>query len=139
MKRSLLAGAALLVALSSSAFAQSTTVTTTTPGAGASVTIAPEQRTKIKQYVVQQKVKPVAVKEKIAVGATLPADVELMSVPADWGPEVSRYRYVYSDDHVVLVEPSSRRVVTIVDGRDEKQPRPPRCGLGFPRARTDGP
>jgi hypothetical protein len=115
MKRSLLAAVAIATLVSGSALAQSTTVTTTSPGAGASVTIAPEQRTKIKQYVVQQKVKPVTVKERIAVGATLPADVELMSVPADWGPGLSTYRYVYSDNHVALVEPSSRRVVQIID------------------------
>src|SRR5207249_2225246 len=97
------------------AFAQSTTVTTTAPAAGATVMIAPEQRTKIKEYVVQQKVKPIVVKERVAVGATLPTDVELMAVPNDWGPDVARYRYVYSDNQVVLVEPSSRRVVQIID------------------------
>jgi hypothetical protein len=115
MKRTMLAGAALLLVLGGPAFAQSTTVTTTAPTAGATVTIAPEQRTKIKQYVVEKKVKPVTVKEKIAVGATLPADVELATVPADWGPEVARYRYVYSDNRVALIEPSSRRVVSIID------------------------
>jgi hypothetical protein len=36
-------------------------------------------------------------------------------VPADWGPTVSKYRYVYHDNNVVLVEPSSRRVVHIID------------------------
>jgi len=88
-----------------------------TPGAtnSTSITIAPEQRTKIKQYVLKQNVKPTAIKERVAVGATLPADVELLAVPSDWGMEVTRYRYVYSDNHVVLVEPSSRRVVQIID------------------------
>jgi hypothetical protein len=114
MKKTLIAGAAVL-ALSVPAFAQSTTVTTTAPVAGATVTIAPEQRTRIKQYVVEKKVKPITVRERIAVGATLPADVELVAVPNDWGPEMSRFRYVYSDDRVMLVEPSSRRVVQIID------------------------
>jgi hypothetical protein len=116
MKRTFLAVIAVATMASGAALAQSTTVTTTTtPGVAASVTIAPEQRTRIKQYVVQQKVKPVTVKEKIIVGSTLPADVEMIAVPGDWGPEVSRYRYVYSGDNVVLVEPSSRRVVQIID------------------------
>src|SRR6267143_1163874 len=114
MKRALLAGIAIL-ALAGSAVAQSTTVTTTAPSASATVTIAPEQRTKIKQYVVQQKVKPITLKERVTVGATLPADVELVAVPNDWGPEVTKYRYVYSDDRVVLVEPSSRRVVQVIE------------------------
>jgi hypothetical protein len=79
------------------------------------VEIAPDQRTKIKQYVTTQKVAPTAVKEKITVGATLPADVRLQPVPTDWGPSVSKYQYVYTDDHVVLVEPSTRKVVTVID------------------------
>jgi hypothetical protein len=114
MKRTLITAAAML-ALTAPAFAQSTTVTTTAPAAGASVTISPEQRTKIRQYVVEKKVKPVTVKERVAVGATLPADVELVAVPSDWGPQVSRYRYVYSDNRVMLVEPASRRVVQVID------------------------
>src|SRR4030095_8113291 len=84
MKRVLLAGVAVL-ALAGPAFAQSGTMTTTARSASATVTIAPEQRTKIKQFVVEKKVQPVTVKEKIVVGATLPADVELQGVPAGLG------------------------------------------------------
>src|SRR5215210_3459320 len=113
MKRTLLAGLAAL-ALATPTFAQ-TTVTTPAPGAGTTVTIAPEQRTRIKQYVVQQKVRPVTVKERVTVGTVLPADVEFAAVPGDWGPELGRYRYVYTNDNVVLVEPSSRRVIQIID------------------------
>jgi len=79
------------------------------------VEIAQDQRTKIKQYVTTQKVAPVTVKEKVTVGATLPADVRLQPVPADWGPSVSKYQYIYTDNHVVLVEPSTRKVVTVID------------------------
>jgi hypothetical protein len=105
MKRTLLAAvAALAVTLSSQAYAQSEVVE-----------IAPEQRTKIKEYVTKERVAPVTVRERITVGATLPADVELRSVPSDWGPSVSRYRYVYHDNRVVLVEPSSRKVVSVID------------------------
>lgn len=114
MKHIMITAAAVL-ALSAPALAQSTTVTTTAPAAGASVTISPEQRTRIKQYVVEKKVKPITVKERVAVGATLPADVELVAVPSEWGPDMARYRYVYSNDHVMLVEPGSRRVVQVID------------------------
>lgn len=115
MKRIVLVAIAA-AALSSAAFAQSsTTVTTTTGTANAQITIAPEQRTKIKSYVTSQNVKPVTVKEKVVVGATLPADVTLTEVPADWGPEVTKYRYVYVDNRVALVEPGTRKVVTIID------------------------
>ena len=105
MKRYLMiATTALTVGFAGSALAQS-----------AVVEIAPEQRTTIKQYVVKEKVKPVTVRERISVGATLPADVELHTVPSAWGPAVSRYRYVYSNDNVYLIEPDSRRVVTVID------------------------
>ena len=114
MKRIVVAAAAL-AALSSVAFAQSTTVTTTTGAANAQVTIAPDQRTKIKSYITSQNIKPVTVKEKVVIGATLPADVTLTAVPADWGPEMVKYRYIYVDNHVALVDPSSRRVVTVID------------------------
>jgi hypothetical protein len=112
MKRIVLATIAA-AALSTAALAQSTTVTT--GAADAQITIAPEQRTKIKTYVTQQKIAPATVKERITVGATLPADVTLQTVPADWGPDVAKFRYVYVDNHVALVEPSSRKVVTIID------------------------
>ena len=118
MKRTVLVGlAALAVVVSSQAFAQGVGVGVNvgTTGVGAGITFAPEQRTRIKEYVVRERVAPVTVKERIAVGAKLPADVELRTVPADWGPSVSKYRYIHSDNRVYLVEPSSREVVTVID------------------------
>jgi hypothetical protein len=102
MKRFMILATAAL--LTTGAFAQTATVE-----------IAPEQRTKIKQYVTTQKVAPVTVKEKVTVGSTLPADVRLSPVPADWGPSVSKYQYFYSDNHVYFVDPSSRKIVTSID------------------------
>ena len=105
MKRSLLAGiTAVAVLAGGQAIAQSV-----------AVEISPEQRTRIKEYVVKEKVKPVTIRESVRVGATLPADVDLVAVPETWGPSFSRYRYVYHGDNVVLVEPSSRRVIEIID------------------------
>ena len=87
-------------------------------GPAETVVIEPEQRTVIREYVVKEKVAPVTVKEKISVGAIVPAEVELRSVPTTWGPKLSKYRYVYSDDHVYLVEPSNRTVVQVVEYAD---------------------
>jgi Protein of unknown function (DUF1236) len=70
-----------------------------------------EQRTVIREYVVKERVAPVTVKARISVGTTLPADVELRTVPSTWGPKFSKYRYVYSGDRVYLVEPTNRTVV----------------------------
>ena len=83
MKLAYLAAIAALT-ISSPAFCQSTTVTTTGAASSTSVIVAPEQRTKIRTYITEHKVRPVVVKEKVAVGAVLPADVELHAVPEDW-------------------------------------------------------
>ena len=79
------------------------------------VVIAPEQRQVIKEYVVKEKVRPHKLQSRVTVGATLPADVELAPVPETWGPSFRSYRYVYTGDDVVLVDPSSRRVVEVID------------------------
>jgi len=114
MKRTLIAAAAVLaLGGSTPTFAQGIGVQVGPVGAG--ISFAPEQRTRIKEYVVKERVAPVTVKERISVGAKLPADVELRAVPSDWGPSVTKYRYVYSDDHVYFVEPSSREVVQVID------------------------
>ena len=94
--------------ISSGAFAQTATVE-----------LGPEQRTKIKQYVTTERVAPVTLKEKVTVGAPLPADVRLRPVPAAWGPSVSKYKYIYSDNHVYFVEPSTRKVVSVIFWRAE--------------------
>ena len=113
MKKLLLMSAAASL-LATATFAQ-TTVTTTTGTAGGAVQIEPQYRTKIKSYVTEHKLRPVTVKERISVGATVPNDVELVAVPSDWGPSLTRYRYVYSNDRVMLVDPGNRTVVQEID------------------------
>src|SRR5215210_871662 len=111
MKHALIAGVAALGVLAAApAVAQTsvTTTTTTAPTATGSITIAPEKRTVIKQRFTGAPVK--TIKEKVTVGATIPADVELMAVPDTGVTEIptvkscgdSRY-----DGGVVLVDPSS--------------------------------
>jgi hypothetical protein len=113
MKKLLLMSAAASL-LATAAFAQ-TTVTTTTGTAGAAVQIEPQYRTKIKSYVTEHKIRPVTTKEKIVVGGRVPADVELEAVPGDWGPSLTKFRYVYSGARVMLVDPGSRTVVQEVE------------------------
>jgi hypothetical protein len=110
MKRVLVAASAIVILAGAQSFAQTVGV-----GPAETVVIEPEQRTIIRDYVVKERVAPVMVKERISVGATLPADVELRTVPGAWGPRLSKYRYVYSNDHVYLVEPSDRRVIQIIE------------------------
>jgi hypothetical protein len=115
MKKFLLMSAAASL-IATAAVAQTTVTTTTTTGtAGAAVQIEPQYRTKIKSYITEQKIRPVTSKEKIVVGSRVPADVELAAVPSDWGPTVTKYRYVYSGDRVMLVDPGTRTVVQEID------------------------
>ncbi len=114
MKRLFLLSAAAVL-ISTGAFAQSTTVTTTGTGHAATVQIEPQYRTRIQSYVTEHRVRPVTTKEKFIVGATVPSDVELEVVPTDWGPSLTKYRYVYSNDRVMLVDPGTRTVVQEID------------------------
>jgi hypothetical protein len=105
MKSLLIAGvAAMAVTLGNPAMAQTV-----------GITIEPEQRTTIREYVKRERVPTVRVKERVRVGARLPADVELRPVPQAWGPGLTRYRYVYVDDRVVLVDPAEREVVHVLE------------------------
>jgi len=105
MKRTLLmAFTALSITAGTQAFAQT-----------AVIQVTPEQRTTIREYVVRQKPRSVTIQGDVRVGAPLPADVALVAVPGEWGPQYSKYRYVYWNDRVVLVDPANRHVVHIVE------------------------
>jgi len=114
MKKLLLVSAAAAL-VSTSAMAQSTVVTTTGTGHTAAVQIEPEYRTRIRSYVTEHKIRPIESREKIVVGSPLPRDVEREAVPAEWGPSLTKYRYVYSGERVMLVDPSTRTVVQEVE------------------------
>jgi hypothetical protein len=81
----------------------------------ASITIEPEQRTRIKEYVVRQNVPRAVARERHRVGTQVPADVELRESPEEWGPSVRRYRYYHTEHGVHFVDPESRRVMYDID------------------------
>lgn len=95
--------------------AASAQTTVTTGVASGNVQIEPQYRTKIKSYVTEKRIRPVTTQERIVVGAKVPTSVELETVPADWGPSVSKYRYIYSNDRVMLVDPGTRTVIQEID------------------------
>ena len=107
MKHLLYAGAAAALVVSGYAMAQDATLT-----------IEPAHRTIIKQYVVKEHIRPIKIRESVAIGTVLPADVALEPVPQDWvtgAPEVSSYEYFDWNGKVVFVEPKTRRVVSIIE------------------------
>src|SRR5947208_2965954 len=104
MKRILFTTTAVVaLSLASLAFAQT------------AVVIEPGQQTTVRQYIVTQRVQPITMEADVAVGATLPGNVEMVTVPDEWGPTLTPYRYVYSNNQVYLVNPSDRRVIGRVE------------------------
>ncbi|MGO4571772.1 DUF1236 domain-containing protein [Microvirga sp. 2TAF3] len=98
------------------ASAQTSVTTTVSPSTTGSITIAPEKRTIIHQQL--STAKPVTVKEKVTVGWTVPETVTLQPVPdtiVTEVPTVKGYQYFRYNDEVVLVDPKTRKVVTIVE------------------------
>jgi hypothetical protein len=110
MKRILMAASLMTCLAGAPAFGQTVGV-----GPVDTIVVEPEQRTVIKEYVVKERVAPARVQGRIAVGARIPADVELRTAPPAWGPRFSKYRYLYFDDQVYLVEPSYRTVIQVID------------------------
>ncbi|AGB45380.1 DUF1236 domain-containing protein [Mesorhizobium sp. ESP6-5] len=73
------------------------------------VVIQPEQETVIKEYVHKQPLASVKVPGvELNVGTALPDTVELHEVPN------VKYRYTVVDDRTVIVDPSTRKIVKII-------------------------
>ena len=88
---------------------------TVAPAIGQPVVVSTEQRAHIKRYIVEEKIRPTKLVSRVAVGATLPEAVELVPVPESWGVTLRFYHFVYSGTSVVLVAPSDRRVVEVIN------------------------
>ena len=120
MKKTFFACAAAAVLLSAPSFAQTSTTTTTTTTRTTETTFTPAQETTIRKYVVERKAKPVTVKERVVVGGTVPADVELEALPSEIVtevPAVRSYRYFSTDAGIAVVNPETRRVVRVIQSQ----------------------
>jgi hypothetical protein len=75
--------------------------------------IAEAQQPQFRQYVVQQGVPSYTYSGDVTVGTTLPSSgVTYYEVPATYG--VKQYRYTRVNNRVVLVDPSTGRVVQVI-------------------------
>jgi hypothetical protein len=94
-----------------SASAQSSTTVTTT-------TISPEQDTTIYRTITHEQVavQPPPPSWTPTVGVEVPAQVQLYDMPSTVDvPTVRTDRYTMVNGHVVLVDPSTHRVVRIIE------------------------
>lgn len=86
-----------------------------TPSAATNIRITPEQRTTIKKRIGTTQ-PSATLKQRVTVGTTLPADVELTPLPEEVYtevPSIRNYRYIVVGDEIVLVEPQTRRVIEV--------------------------
>ena len=73
-----------------------------------------EDRPRIREYVIHERHPSYRYDNDFRVGAMLPeSGVTYYDVPADY--HVSGYRYAYVNDHAVLVDPHTHRIVQIID------------------------
>jgi hypothetical protein len=91
--KKLMLGAAAAILLAGPAFAQLL-----------DIQIGPKER----EYILKEG-RSVSYDGPIAVGTVLPADVEFYTVPD------ATYRYAVVNDRRVIVEPSSRKIIQIVE------------------------
>ena len=76
--------------------------------------IGGDQRPRFREYVVTQRRPSYVYREELRDGVILPPEgIEYYDVPPEYG--VRNYRYTVVNDHVVLVDPGTRRVMQIID------------------------
>ena len=76
--------------------------------------IADDRRSGFHTYVAKEKRASYKYDRQVAVGAELPSSgVTYYDVPAEYG--VKNYRYTVVNDRTVLVDPSSHRIVQVIE------------------------
>jgi hypothetical protein len=111
--KSLLASALLVLALDGAGEVVSAQTSDT-------LSLTPSQRAAIYQKVSREKDKvrtPPPANIQVSIGAQLPASLELYVLPDDVGAEVPAtkfYRYTVVQNQVVIVDPTTMKVVDII-------------------------
>lgn len=86
-------------------------------GAGAGAIaggIADESRPRFRGYVTERHVPSYRYEREVRVGEDLPPNgVTYYEVPREYG--VTKYRYTVVNDRTVLVDPSTHRIVQVID------------------------
>jgi hypothetical protein len=97
---------------------QNTAERSSSTNVNASVNINDQQRTRISQSVSRLNVQPLnSVNFSLSVGTAVPRDVRLQPLPAEVVEVVPQYRgynFVLVKDEIVIVEPSSYKIVAVL-------------------------
>lgn len=87
-------------------------------GSSGVVSLNVQQQTQVGQTIARANVKPLTnVSFSISVGTRVPASVQLRALPADlvtFVPQYRGYSYFVVEEQVVIVEPASHEIVTII-------------------------
>ena len=76
--------------------------------------IAEDTRPRFRSYVSERRVPSYRYEREVRVGADLPSSgVTYYDVPQEYG--VTKYRYTVVNDRTVLVDPSSHRIIQVID------------------------
>lgn len=87
------------------------TVGTTGPVVGV---IADDHVPTFRRYVVEERLPSFAIPDRVVIGGTMPeSGVVYYDVPERFG--ATTYRYTIVNDHTVLVDPRSRRIMQVID------------------------
>jgi len=104
----------------------------------ASVQINDQQRTRVTQAITRLNAQPVTnVNFSLTVGTAVPRDVRLQTLPADVVEIVPQYRgysFFVVRDEIVIVEPSTYKIVTVLPrsgGNTAAAPAPSRSKVSF--------
>ncbi len=93
--------------------------TTGQGAAGASGNLSAEQRTRITTSIKETNVRPVTnVNFNISVGTVVPRDMTLHPLPAtivEVYPAWRGYRFVLVGDEIIIIEPSSYKIIAVID------------------------
>jgi len=88
-------------------------------GSSAATTLTSQQRTQITRSFAHVNARPItSVNFAISIGTVIPATVELYDVPVDVVqvvPAYRGYRYFVVGNQIVIVEPSARRIVAVIE------------------------
>jgi Protein of unknown function (DUF1236) len=85
-------------------------------GAGAGAIaggIADDTRPRFRSYVSERRVPSYRYDREVRVGADLPSGVTSYEVPREYG--ATAYRYTVVNDRTVLVDPTSHRIVQVIE------------------------
>src|SRR6267143_3500020 len=106
---------------------QQSTAQSSSTNVNASVHINDQQRTRVTQSIDHLNVQPLTnVNFSLSVGTAVPRDVRLQTLPADVVEVVPQYRgysFFVVRDEIVIVEPSTYKIVIVLPVREGPPPR----------------